>query len=190
VTILVNNRYNDIAPTYHRWMPRSEGFDLECGTVVDMQIWRKASDVSPEQNRKFLVSLASYVMHYPKCDEVLRKSIGDWAARPEPRRGVDEMRQDDDMRPRAATDFARFLRERDITADVYCIPDKRMHQLVIRVLFTERPCIDQRVAVGNTMADLMDCYPTLSIDLMTLDPREAADFPLPKHAVKVDPEET
>ena len=188
MTLLVNNKCNDNAPAHHGWIPCSEGFDSERGTVVDMQIWRKASEISPKENRKILVLLASYIMHHPESDEALRKSIGNWAAKPKPRCGVDEMHQSGDLRPRAATDFAKLLKKRDITASIYCIPDERMHQLVLRVLFKERPCIDQRVAVGDAMADLMDCYPTLSVDLMTLDPREVGCCPLPEHAVRVDSE--
>ena len=36
------------------------------------------------------------------------------------------------------------------------------------------------------MGDLMDSYPALSIDLMTLNPQELARRPLPPSAVRVD----
>lgn len=188
MTLLVNNRPREENLAHHQWTAGSKSLDLERGTAVDIRIWRKASEAGPEENRKILVSLGSCIMHHPELYEALRRSLGDWAAKPGPRCGVDEMHQSGDLRQQAASDFVRLLTERGITAAVYCIPDERVHQLVIRVLFAERPCIDERVAVGDAMADLLDLHPTLSVDLMTLDPREAYYCPLPEHAVRVDTE--
>jgi hypothetical protein len=153
------------------------------GDLVDMRIWARASAASPENNRRVLISLASHMLHGSGlCHESLRR----WFAGPGLTCGVEDMRYGEDLCPQAAVDFVQLLGRKGITAEVYCLPSACSHELVLRVLFPYRPSLEERVEVGDAMGDLMDSYPALSIDLMTLNPQELARRPLPPSAVRVD----
>jgi len=73
-------------------------------------------------------------------------------------------------------------------AEVYRVPDVHAYELVLRVVFTYRPSLQERIMVGDTVGDLMDGYPELSVDLMTLNPNELARCPLPESAVRAEQE--
>jgi hypothetical protein len=98
------------------------------------------------------------------------------------------MLRQDDRRSRAAAEFSRLLRNKGIRAEVYWIPGARAYELVLRVVFAYRPSLQERIMVGDTIGDLMEGYPELSVDLMTLNPSELARCPLPESAIGAEQE--
>jgi hypothetical protein len=98
------------------------------------------------------------------------------------------MLRQDDRRSRAAAEFSRLLRQKGIEAEAYRVPDARAYELVLRVVFAYRPSLQERIMVGDTIGDLMDGYPELSVDIMTLNPHELAHRPLPECAVRAEQE--
>ncbi|OPZ64017.1 MAG: hypothetical protein BWY85_01394 [Firmicutes bacterium ADurb.Bin506] len=184
MTLNLSKVRTDDARVISRWeFPVARG-TATSGDLVDMQVWRRVSASGPEQNRRVLVWLASHVLHDGRSADRLASALEAWARESEPRCEDDAMLSCEDQGARAAAEYSRLLRERGVLGEVYRIPDSRAYRLVLRVVFAYRPSLDERIAVGDTVGDLMDRYPGLSIDVMTLSPQELLRSPLPEHAVK------
>lgn len=154
------------------------------GTLVDMHLWRKVSESSSERNPRILVWLAGRMLHSTDPSHELPGLLRRWAAETERECEVGAMLRQYDRRSRAADEFSRLLHQKAIKAEVYRIPDARAYELVLRVVFSYRPSLQERIMVGDTVGDLMDRYPELSVDLMTLNPCEPARRPLPESAIR------
>ncbi len=188
MTLRVNSIIDDGDCVRNEWAFSLDKRSAPQGTLVDMQVWRKVSESSREQNRRILVWLVSRILHSTDSSHELPGLLHRWAIETERECEVGAMLRQDDRRSRAAAEFSRLLRQKGIEAEVYRVPDARAYELVLRVVFAYRPSLQERIMVGDTIGDLMDGYPELSVDIMTLNPHEFARCPLPECAVRAEQE--
>ena len=166
MTLRVNSITDDGECVRDEWAFSPDKRSTPQGTLVDMQVWRKVSESSPEQNRGIPVWLASRILHNTDSSHELPGLLRGWAIGTERECEVGTMLRQDDRRSRAAAEFSRLLRNKGIRAEVYWIPGARAYELVLRVVFAYRPSLQERIMVGDTIGDLMEGYPELSVDLM------------------------
>lgn len=161
--------------------------------VTDYRVWIKASASSPAENKSFLVEFASAALHYQDrqgSGPRLVQRVVDWMNAPTQRCEVNEVLERTRLGVMVGEKFAALVQQGGMAVRIYSVPSSRSADVVLRVVFPERPTIDKRVAVFDAIGDVMDDYPDLSIDLMTLDPEEIAACPLPADAVEVSGEES
>lgn len=188
MTLRVNSIANDGDCVRDEWAFSPDKRSSPRGALVDMQVWRKVSESSPDENRRILVWLAGRILHSTDSSHELPGLLCRWATETERECEVGAMLRQDDRRSRAAAEFSRLLRQKGIKSEVYRVLDARAYELVLRVVFAYRPSLQERIMVGDTVGDLMDGYPELSVDLMTLNPHELARCPLPECAVRAEQE--